>query len=371
MATEENDRSLASLVNVAICLDHEVMLRLRPVVRHLCVGLVDHGAKVRVITESDEAFTLSSFGPVQLFVHKPLKWLFRRSRFRRICEFLSESPPTVVYAIGSASHHLGGWLANAFDSDLIVQLTSFADLVVLDSPSTESPSHIVAASDRLLNALHVRSGAVTDHSSLIRPGVLRGSDQSCFDRPDRTPCMVCTTALEDSCRIDVLLGALREVLDAGVEALLFLVGTGNAEASLRAQARSLDLSRHVTFGRPSAQPIDILRGSDILMIPPGDSAISARPLQAMANGTVVVGFDGSAADYLHDGRTAVVCKEATTSALAASIELLLKNPTQARELASNARAYVKEHHPMSAMAQKTAELFRQLVMRRHPIPMTG
>lgn len=48
-------------------------------------------------------------------------------------------------------------------------------------------------------------------------------------------------------RVDVLLGALRRCLDAGVAATLLVVGTGSEEASLRALAAELGVDKHTRF----------------------------------------------------------------------------------------------------------------------------
>ncbi len=116
------DQAANQPVDVALCIGHDALTRLRPVVRHLCVGLVDHTAKVRLIAASTEAAPLESFGPVHVFVHERLVWPLRRSRFNAIVRFLSPKPPTIVYGMASDSYALANALATEFDVDLALQL---------------------------------------------------------------------------------------------------------------------------------------------------------------------------------------------------------------------------------------------------------
>jgi hypothetical protein len=55
----------AAPVDVALCIDREVYARLRPVLRHLCVGLIDWNVAVRVVTPSPDMPSLV-FGPIQM-----------------------------------------------------------------------------------------------------------------------------------------------------------------------------------------------------------------------------------------------------------------------------------------------------------------
>jgi len=368
MSETPSEPSVPLRADVAICIDHEAMMRLRPVVRHLCVGLVDQSIKVRIITSSTEAGSLSALGPVQLFVHEPLVWPFRRGRLRKIFDFIASNPPAIVYAVAGGAYDVGAGLAAQFDADLVVQVTSRRDL--LDLPNISHPVvHRIAGSEPLRQALRDEYGVPDEDVTLIRPGVLRGTEISCFEQPERIPSVVCTSPLEEGMGLHVVIDALEVVRDHGHPLLVFFANTGPAESALRRRVGARRLSANVTFARPTAEPIEILRGADILVVPPGDDAISARPLQAMANGTVVVCFQGGVADYLLHERTAVVCSERTAGALADVLEDLLRNRERTRQLAGSARDYVIEHHPMSAMAEQTASVFRRIMLQRQAIPI--
>jgi len=370
MVGVQYEESTSLSVDAVICTDHDVLTRLRPVIRHLCVGLVDLATQVRLISSSPEAESLASLGPVQLFVHEPLVWPLRRIRFQRIVDFLSTRPPSLVYAVAGRTYLLGAALADELEIDLVVQVTSEEDLDLLGGYHARPIAHWIAASEPLHRALGESLGVHSDHRTLIKPGVLRGSQITCFDDSRRVPSVLCTAPLEQRSGIDVILAAVEIIRDRGHQLLVFFPGTGSAETALRKAVHAKKLASIITFANPAAEPIELLRGADILVVAPGDNAVSARPLQAMANGTAVVCFPGGAADYFHDGRTAVVCEDRTARALANGLESLLLDHARARDLAASALEYVKQYHPMSTMAKQTVGVFRRLLLRRRTIPMT-
>lgn len=363
------DHAANQPVDVALCIGHDALARLRPVIRHLCVGLVDHNAKVRLIAASTEAAPLESLGPIHVYIHERLVWPLRRGRFKAIVQFLSPKPPSIVYGMACDSYELAGALASEFDVDLALHLTAARDVDSVVSEVALASAHRIVASDRILELLREREGASDAKQTLVRPGVLRGSETTCFRTEDGIASLVCTAPLEESYGVELVIAAAQIIRDRHHALCTFLLGEGRAEPALRSAVRSRTLSTEVTFARPVAEPIDILRGTDMLVLAPGEEDISARPLQAMANGTAVIAFDGGVADYLRDGETAVICKERTASALANAIESLLLDHEYAHRLVKSARDYVVLHHPMSGMADKTMDILRGITVQRQTFPM--
>ncbi|MEE9293451.1 MAG: glycosyltransferase family 4 protein [Phycisphaerae bacterium] len=356
--------SVGCNIDVAICIDNDAFTRLRPVIRHLCVGLVDLSARVRIITSSPESSALASLGPVEVLGHPEMIWPLRRRRVRKIVDMLSARRPNVVYAFASGRYQLGGWLAEALDNDLVVQVTSAGDVDALGLIPAGQARQVIAASKPLLVMLEQRARMRQEQLTVVRPGVLRGSGPTTFLDENRIPAMVCTSRLEPDSGLDMVIDASAIVRRHGQALLTFLVGSGGHEAALRKRVRDRAQSSYVTFARPSGDMAEVIRGADLFVLPPGEEAISARPLQAMANGTVVICFEGGVADFFHDGETAIVCKERTAKALAAAIERLLADHALARTIAANAVEYVKKRHQMSTMAELTMGVFKQVALSR-------
>jgi glycosyltransferase involved in cell wall biosynthesis len=361
--TDDTTRSEPQL-DVVICVDDEVLTRLRPVIRHLCVGLVESSVRIRIVTSSAESYPLTSLGPIEVIPHPPLVWPMRRRRMTQIVKKLSHRPPTVIYALGQASFDIARNLADVFDTELVVQVTTTRDVDELIGLKDSRCTHVIAASDPLIKRVQRTKLFSDDQLSLIRPGVLRGNELTCFKDPAATPTMVCTARLDESNAIDVVIKATAIIRDHGLDLLTFLLGEGQMEDKLRSMSRSLSQSPNLTFARPSGDLTEVLRGADMFVLGPGEEHISARALQALASGTAVLCFDGGVGDFFRDGETAIVCKERSADTLAHAIERLLANHTLAHEIADRARAYVKQHHQMSRMAELTVDVFRTVSIAR-------
>ncbi len=357
------------MVDVVLVVDDSALTQLRPVIRHLCVGLVDLSARVRVLTSSEAGRPLGQLGPVELLVHQELNWPFRKNRFKRIVDFLTPRPPNVIYGISAGSYGLTNDLADCLDIDYVVQVTSRTDVVEVERLGRDRLGHVIAASEPLMSMC--RSQAMVSESLLtrVRPGVLRGSENTCFDGALETPTALCTTPLRSDCEIEVLIEALSIVRDRGLMLLLFLIGEGPYESGLRKLVVERKLTDVVTFARPTADATKIMRAADMFVLAPGDDHVAARPLQAMASGTVVVCFADGVDDFLLPGDTAETCEKPTAEALASAFEALLKDRQRAREIADRARAYVKAHHTMSGMAETTMDVLKRVVNKHRNIPI--
>lgn len=368
MVSEHEEDSSRPPVEVVICIDGAALSRLGPVVRHLCVGLVDLRAKVRVVTSSDLAAPLS-VGPVQLHVHPELVWPMRRSRLRTIVDFLSPRPPAVVYAVSAGSFDVAARLAEEFDVDLVVQLNSVEDVDGLDRLHERRPFHAVAASQPLVEMLEQRTQAGPETITLVRPGIGRGLERNCFANPEKQASLICTSRLEARNSIDVVIEAVGMIRDRGHVLRTFLTGEGPHEATLRKLVQSRRLAHDVTFARSSADTVEILRHADLLIVPPGQHCVTAPPLEAMANGAAVICFDNGVTDFHNRGHTALVCASHTATALSEVLEQVLNDPSIARRIAEEARKYVRSDHSVSVMAELTMEIIRSLALRGQTFPL--
>lgn len=368
MTSDKANQEQGVQVDVVLVADDAALTRLRPVIRHLCVGLVDSSTRVRVATSSEAGRPLGQLGPVELLIHKELTWPFKKNRFKEIVDSLSQRPPNVIYGITSGTFELTNELADFFDVDYVVQVTSRQGVAEVQNLGRDRLGHVIAASEPL--RLMCQNQSISESLlTCIKPGVLRGSENTCFDDALETPTALCTTPLRSECDVDVLIEALSIVRQRGLLLLLFLIGEGPHESALRKLVNERKLSDVVTFARPTADVTEIMRAADMFVLAPGDDHIAARPLQAMASGTVVVCFADGIDDFLLAGDTAEVCKKSTPESLADAFESLLKDRARAREIADRAREYVKTHHTMTAMSDATLDVLKRVVSKHRNIPI--
>lgn len=355
--------------NVALCIEAEVCRRLRSSLRHLCVGLIDHNVSGRLVTRSTEVGRLS-IGPIQMAVYEQPLWPLRRLRSSRrhrmeaLAERLADLPPNVVHAMSADSYEVALLLAERFDADLVVQVTSFRDIKALPPALADRADSLIAASQPLLDRLEAILVSPKRRPSLIRPGVLAGPSATCFLRQEALPALLCTEAFLPGSGIPALLHAAHVLRQRKREFLLFLTGAGPLEADLRRRANALGLAGTVIFSHPSAGLDRIMVGADIFIHPRTDDAIRIDPLSAMANGLAVVAVQGGAYDCFVDGVTATVLNQAKPDSLADAVERLLDDPDGAKHLAEGAINHIRTYYPISAMAEQTVTEYRTFLARR-------
>lgn len=350
-------------VDVAICIDREVYGRFWEVIRHLCVGLVDLNARVRLLSPSPQIERLT-LGPIQTIVHEPMTWPVRRQRMRHVIDTLSARRPTVVHALSADSYWAAREIARTFEIDLVLTATGLVDLEALDQMRSGEVQHLIAASGPLYERAARLENIDAGTTSVVRPGVLKAEGPTCFVRPDRTPSLLCTSDLTADNGVGDLVRAMRKLRDRKVECLLFFSGAGDYENELRKTVRDEGVSDFVTFARPRADKSSVLAGADIWVSPAPEAAITSSSLLAMATGTAVVTCAHGVTDHCLDGKTAVVCQNNVPATLAEGIASLVEDPTRAREIARTGMEHMRAYHGVSAMAEQTMEVYRRLKLRQ-------
>jgi glycosyltransferase involved in cell wall biosynthesis len=290
-----------------------------------------------------------------------------------------------VHALSGASYRVAGAVAEAFDADLVLQVTSLADCDAIGSSmwdrlsppqaepndKLESPPHIrfLVFTQPLLTVLEEQLKIPVERVDLVRPGVLASQNVACFADPERTVTILCTSALERGSGVDSLIGAVDILRNRGCDLLLFLLGRGRQEPSLRSMVHDRRLSSCVTMARPAGDLARAMHGADIFVRPSVDTAFSDDGLLAMGAGMAVVTLPSSVCDYYRGNETAVVCDKPTAESLAGVIEGLLNDRAEARRIAAAGMEYVRAHHAVSSMAQHTADAYRKLALARATFPI--
>ncbi len=356
-------------LNVALCVDSDALDRFGGVLRHLLVGLVDQAVRLRLVS-CDARVEALRLGPVQTVLHERVGWPVTTRRREALLDLLSQNPPTIAHAMSGASYGVALSIAEAFDADLVVQVTSLADCDAVCTLPNERVGRFLALSEPLLMVLREQLHIPQARTDLARPGVLAAQEPASFSNPERVPAILCVSVLERGRGVDRLLDAIKLLRERGHSFMLFLLGEGRRESALRRMMAEYKLSSQVTFAHPSGDLSRAMYSADILVRPAADTAFYADGLQAMGAGVAVVSVSAAVYDHLHDGETAVVCDKLTAQALADGIERLLADRAFARNLAGNGQAYVRTHHAASHMAETVANTYRQILSGRTGIPVT-
>ena len=357
-------------IPIALCLSPDAISRFGVIARHLIVGLIDQPFRLLVLS-SDAKATSLSLGPVQVIPHTKIGRLFSRRRFQRLIESLSPQLPAVIHAMSRESYDLAARLVEALDAELVLQVSSHLDSESVDDFASFPRTTIITTSQPLTDKFEPRQTSAPDGLQLIRPGVVAASTPAAFATPDRDPTAVCTADLMPDQGVDRLLQAAALLRNRGLPLLIFLLGTGRWEDELRVQANRLGLSSSVTFAPSATNLSQAFQGADIFVQPSAATQFSADSFLAMAQGMAVVACRNPISDHLHHGQTAWVCESSTPECLADGLESILRDRVLGQTLGAKALEYLRTHHLVSTMVEKTATLYRRLALAHATFPMTG
>lgn len=141
---------------------------------------------------------------------------------------------------------------------------------------------------------------------------------------------------------------------------------GGSESALRAQVRSLDLTRHVRFLGPRRDVPEVLRALDAFVLPSYQEGVSLAVLEAMAMGVPVVATQvDNIAETAPDAALFVSPLDPYRTALA--LRDLIEHPALRRELGRRARRLAMRHG-LDRMARGYERVFvRAFRAARRPV----
>ncbi len=156
----------------------------------------------------------------------------------------------------------------------------------------------------------------------------------------------------------VLVDAIAEVRDGGVECRLLLAGAGPLEHELKAQVRRLGLDHAVNFLGPLPDVRTVLAASQCKVLVSAAETFSMAMLEAMAMKTPVITTTvGGAREAIDDGLTGFLVDPGDAMALARKIRTALGDTEQLERIGNAARRTVEQRFSVDKMvAQSAADL---------------
>jgi len=154
-----------------------------------------------------------------------------------------------------------------------------------------------------------------------------------------------------------LIDCVGDLIAAGHDVRLFVVGDGDGRAELEAHAR--ELGDAVSFlGRVDHDSIrPYYNAADVFAYPGYREPIGLVYLEAQACGVPVVAFDnGSIPQIVLDGTTGLLVETMNQPAFVAALERLTVDSELRRTLGRNAVAHIEASHGLSAFAEQLSQL---------------
>jgi glycosyltransferase involved in cell wall biosynthesis len=176
--------------------------------------------------------------------------------------------------------------------------------------------------------------------------------------PPDTPLVLFVGRLHGVKQVDVLLKAWQR-LSGG---LLLVLGDGDERQSLEALSMQLNISDRVRFLGMISNVADYLRVATAFALPSSSEGLSVALLEAMASGAVpVVTAVGGALDLIDNGKNGLLVSSGNADELARALSRVLEYPEWAQSASHLARQTVVERYDLSEVAQRLANLYREVV----------
>lgn len=166
-----------------------------------------------------------------------------------------------------------------------------------------------------------------------------------------------------------LLEAARIVLDQRPDTRFLIVGQGELEASLKAQAHTLGISNHVTFTGPRRDIPAILAQSDIFVLSSLWEGLPLTAIEAMASARAVVLTDvGGNRELIETRSNGLIVPPNDVPALAEALLALVNDARQRIAIGRAARERVRVDFSIETITRQYEALYETIAQRqRRPI----
>ena len=198
-------------------------------------------------------------------------------------------------------------------------------------------------------AIDVTSTSEVDPGSWLRlPGI-----------PPQASIVVAVSALTPEKGIDILVDAAALLRDRCRELHWVIAGAGPEQQALAARAGALNSGQCVHFLGHLGDPLPVIAGATVLVVPSREEGFGSVILDALALGTPVVGAAvGGIPDALSRGGGVLVPAE-DPEALAQAVERLVGNPNLRDQLSAEARV-AAQSFDLGPMVKQVAALYRSV-----------
>jgi glycosyltransferase involved in cell wall biosynthesis len=157
-----------------------------------------------------------------------------------------------------------------------------------------------------------------------------------------------------------LVDAVPEIVRRQPHARVFVVGEGELQQELQAQAAALNLGDRLVFSGFRRDVAEVLAAFDVVVFPSLWEGTPLTAFEALAAGKPIVSTDADGLlDILTPGRDALVVPKRDAAALAGAVVRLIEDPALAQQLSAEARR-TGARYDIAAFVRKMERLYELL-----------
>jgi glycosyltransferase involved in cell wall biosynthesis len=160
---------------------------------------------------------------------------------------------------------------------------------------------------------------------------------------------------------EYLLKAMAHIWPDHQTVSLVMVGKGELDVDLRAQALKMNANGRIRFLGWREDIHEIMPVFDLLVLPSLNEGMGRVLVEAMAAGKPVVASEvGGIPDLVRHGETGYLVRPADEKALANGIKKILKDPERAKQMGQRGKEYCRQFS-LEAMIEKLDDLYADLI----------
>lgn len=304
--------------------------------------------------------------------------------FKELSRLFSELDPDVIHThlfepslIGLTAAKLQGrrTVLTRHHSDAVHAIPSTAKrkfYLGLDKYISKMSDHIIAPSRMVRDYLVEKEGVADSKVTIIPYGQTTERFDSITDEQVAAvrgelgmggdTALVCVSRLYDKKGHKYLFEALAELFKGGLNATLYLVGSGDHQPMLEAQALDLGISKRVRFLGWRNDALAIIKAADIIVHPSLEDALSSAVIESIMLKKPIIATDISGVrDSLDDGKYGKIVPPADPSRFRAALREVLNDIATAKDRASKGREYLLNYMDAGCVADRHVSVYRQVL----------
>ena len=174
--------------------------------------------------------------------------------------------------------------------------------------------------------------------------------------------LVCVSRLFNRKGHIYLFEAFAPLVKNGLNAKLYLVGTGDYRETLEQIAKDLEISDNIEFLGWRDDGLAIIGAADIVVHPSLEDALSQSLIESLMLARPIVATDISgAADTLDGGKYGKLVPPADSESFRIALTEIIENLDAARENAKQGRKYLLEYMDAKRTADEYAKIYRKVL----------
>jgi len=345
------------------------------------VVLPAHGPLVEELTKRGIIFYILSYkwwmgkdspiwkriGRVMLNLVTTISLVLRIKRWK--CDAVCTN--TVTVAVGAFAARLLGlphlWYIREFgyeDHGLIFDLGSKISLWLIDRLSTICVVNSNAVAQKYQEYIDPSKLRVVYQSVSVPQDI--SAERDPIERNTGIRCAIVGALQEGKNQKEAIL-AIGELVHAGINAELFIVGDGNPKYRDYLQKLVLEneLDRYVKFIGYAENPLPFVRGADIVLMCSRNEAFGRVTVEAMKMGKPVIGArSGGTAELIRDGFNGFLYTPGDYKELAHKIKYLHEHPDAVRDMGYNGLQWATERFNQERYGKEMLSILQQLMEYR-------